>query len=188
MLHGGVGRVEDLLLVCLVIADRALTPVDFVVTASALLLCVLFRWILDLVSLAVEWQLSSGDHCLLIAMHVDLSRCFCIFAVFEHGSVHEIVGLQCFVARYVALLQSCFLEERVGPVSAGAGHLLFCMRYACLPTYLESVASGSSFAPPCALKSPPISMCVCLPTSAGVLVKFNVHLLSSLASVSHKLW
>ena len=37
----GVDRVEDLLLLCLVPADRALVQVEFVVTASALILCCL---------------------------------------------------------------------------------------------------------------------------------------------------
>ena len=62
----GVGRVEGVLLVCMGNADRVLTLVDFVVTASALLLCFLLHWTLD-------WQFDSGYHCFVIASHVDMS-------------------------------------------------------------------------------------------------------------------
>ena len=35
---------------------------------------------------AHDWQFDPGNHCFVIAVHVALSRCFCILAVFEPGS------------------------------------------------------------------------------------------------------
>ena len=63
----GVGRVEGLFLVCLITAYPVLAPVEFVVTAAASLLCFPYCWTLDLLSIVVDWQSDSGDHCFAIA-------------------------------------------------------------------------------------------------------------------------
>ena len=66
----------------------------------------------------VRWihrQFDSGSHCIVIAIHVDLSRYFCIFAVFQLASVHEyVVGLLAVlcVARGFAVV--LHFEERAG--------------------------------------------------------------------------
>ena len=85
----GVDGVEGLFLVCLVSVCRVLVPVEFVVTPSVMLLCCLFRWPKYLLCLVVHWFFDSDYHCFVVAMHVDLSRHFCISAVLEQGSAHE---------------------------------------------------------------------------------------------------
>ena len=42
---------------------------------------------LNLLSLLVDWWLDSGCHRHVIALHVNVSRCLCIFAVLGQGSV-----------------------------------------------------------------------------------------------------
>ena len=65
----------------------------------------------------------SGYHCFETALHVDLSRRFCISAMSERGSAHEYVVkllalLGCVVRRFVVVL---LFVERVRPVSVGVG-------------------------------------------------------------------
>ena len=43
-------------------------------------------------SLVVDWQLDPGDHRFVVAVNVDLSRCFCVFAMFEQNSLHVHAG------------------------------------------------------------------------------------------------
>ena len=104
----------------------------------------------------------SGCHCFVIAVHVDLSRGFCISAASELGSAHEYVVkllalCGCVVLDFVLVL---LFVDRVGPyqsvlncpvsVPLASGILLSeCVSF----DLLESTAS-------CALKFPPINMCV----------------------------
>ena len=153
-------------MVCLVSVYCAFVPIECVATASR--------------------YFDPCYHCFVIAVHVDLPRGFCISAVSEQGPVHE------YVVRLLALcgcvVRGCdevllFVEpDTVQCLSHWP--LLFRSPSACLPTYLESIASVSSFAPTCALKSPPIIVCVRLPAPVSVLLELGVHLLHVLVSVS----
>ena len=68
---------------CLVGVDRVFILVESVVVASSLFLCCLFRWAVYLLSFVVDWKFGSGYHCIVIAIHVDLSHCFCIFCIYN---------------------------------------------------------------------------------------------------------
>ena len=79
----GVVRVEGVLLKCLVEVDRVFAPVDSTVSDFSL-----FDWLLNysyLLSLVVDRQLDPGSHRSVIAVQVDLSHCFCVYAMFDHG-------------------------------------------------------------------------------------------------------
>ena len=122
----------------------------------------------------VHWYFDSGYCCIVVTIHVDLSRRFYIFAVSERGSAHECVvkllavfgwGVRGFV---VVLL----FVERVGQYQ-----LVLDCPVPEPPMYSESIASGSSFDPTCPLKSPPInsacsssSTCKCASGARSTLV------------------
>ena len=96
-----------------------------------------------MLSFVVDWYLDSGYHRLVIAIHVDLSRCFCIFAVLEQGSVHEnvveLLALFCWaVCCFVVVLfwknvfagtNCCWTVQCLSHY-----HLPVCMPHECLPT------------------------------------------------------
>ena len=80
---------------------------EFVVTASVLIFCSLFRWPQYMLSLVVRSYFGSGYHCIVVAIHVDLSRLQCLDkALFI---ITQSSCLQCVVEWHVALLQSRFL-------------------------------------------------------------------------------
>ena len=108
----------------------------------------------------------------MIAVHVDLSHSFCISAVSEQGPAHE----------YVVKLLALFVErvsQRQLVVDCSVSEPLalccFCSPSACLPMYLESIASVLSFAPTCALNSPPINVCVRLPCTESVCFRSSEY-------------
>ena len=69
----------------------------------------------DLLGLAVDWQLDPGCRCFVIGVRVDLSRGFCGFAAPEQGSVHErAVELSAPFCRPIWCFAAfLFFEERV---------------------------------------------------------------------------
>ena len=73
--------------------EGVFVPVEFVVTAAALLFCCLAHWPWCLLILVVYLYFASGYHCFAIAIHVDLPRRF----------LHLCSVLHCLVDWHVAL-------------------------------------------------------------------------------------
>ena len=92
-------------LVCLVKDDRGLT--QWILASPHLrCFCAFVCRALDLSSHVVDQQIDAGCHLFVMTIHVDVSCCFCIFAMLENTALFTSKWskrLQRFVEWYVAL-------------------------------------------------------------------------------------